>query len=178
MDFQTAGTNDYDVRFQIKKSSSVVGSGYLNIQGNTILQNGYLTINFKNGQSLPNAVIYTIPFTTNTLPTGFSKNDIGGGYSSTITNNSGYDRTIVMGGNMSLNGGGGGFLLFYVGQGSTRLFTFQAPIVNGSTSVTASFTFKVSDGQTIFFNAYQNSGATQTIRNDGVRRSRVYGQVL
>jgi hypothetical protein len=182
MDFQTAGTQDYDVRFQIKKTSNTVGSGYFNIQGNTILQNGYLAINFKDGQSLPNVVIYTIPFTTNTLPTGFTKNDIGGGYSSTITNNSGYDRTLVMGGNMSLNGGGGGFLLFFVGtlsgSSTVRLFTFQAPIVNGSTSVTGSFTFQVSNGQTIFFNAYQSSGATQTIKNDTLRRSRVYGQVL
>jgi hypothetical protein len=87
-----------------------------------------------------------------------------------------------MGGNMSLNGGTSGFLLFFVGTlsgaSTVRLFTFQAPIVNGSTSVTGSFTFKISNGQTIFFNAYQSSGATQTIKNDTLRRSRVYGQVL
>jgi hypothetical protein len=52
-----------------------------------------------------------------------------------------------MGGNMSLNGGNSGFLLFFVGTlsgaSTVRLFTFQAPIVNGSTSVTGSFTFKI-----------------------------------
>jgi hypothetical protein len=32
MDFQTAGTQDYDVRFQIKKTSNTVGSGYFNIK--------------------------------------------------------------------------------------------------------------------------------------------------
>jgi len=178
MDFQTNGTNDYAVRFQIKKSSSVVGSGYLNIQGNTILQNGYLAINFRDGTSLPNGTTRNVEWTSNTLPTGFTKNDIGGGYSTTLTNNSGYDRTLVMGGNLSINTGSSGFLLIWLGQGSTRIFTFQAPIENGSISVTISFTFKVSNGQTIFFQAYQNSGGTRTIANNGVRRSRVYGQIL
>ena len=178
MDFQTAGTNDYDVRFQIKKSSNTVGSGYLNVQGNLRLQNGYLAINFRDGTSLPNGVVRNVEWSSNTLPTGFTKNDIGGGYSTTLTNNSGYDRTLVMGGNLSINTGSSGFLLIWLGQGSTRLFTFQAPIENGSISVTISFTFHIANGNTVFFQAYQNSGGTRTIANNGVRRSRVYGQVL
>jgi len=178
MDFQTNGTNDYAVRLQVKKSSSVIGTGYFNIIGNTILQKGYLTLNFRDGTSLPNGVIRNVEWTSNTLPTGFTKNDIGGGYSTTLTNNSGFDRTLVMGGNLSINTGSSGFLLIWLGQGSTRLFTFQAPIENGSISVSISFTFRVSNGQTVFFQAYQNSGGTRTIANNGVRRSRVYGQVL
>jgi hypothetical protein len=50
--------------------------------------------------------------------------------------------------------------------------------VNGSTSLTISFTYKIPNGLTVFFQAYQSSGATQTIKNDTLRRSRVYGQVL
>jgi hypothetical protein len=172
------GNSDYTVRLQTTAGTTTAGQGYLNVYGNLILPNGYIAIDFKNTQTLPHNTVYTIPFTTNTLPQGFTKNDIGGGFSSTITNNSGYDRTLCMGGNMSLNGGTSGFFNTWLGTTGARLHTFQAPLENGSTSVTMSFTYRISNGQTVFFNAYQNSGATRTIKNDGVFNSRVYGQIL
>jgi hypothetical protein len=177
MDFQTNGTSDYAVRLQVKKSSSVVGSGYLNVQGNLRLQNGFIQLFFRNGQSLPNASIQTVQFTTNTLPQGISKNNVGG-YSTQLTNNSGFDRTLVFGGNLSINTGNSGFLLIWLGQGSSRVITFQAPIENGSISVTLSYTYRWGNGTTIFFQCYQNRGGTSTILDSATRRSRVFAQLL
>ena len=156
----------------------VIDNTYSTIYNDLVLQRGYLAINFRNGTSLPNGTIRNVEWTSNTLPTGFTKNDIGGGYSTQLTNTSGRTRTLVMGGNLSINTGSSGFLLIFLGQGSTRIFTFQAPIENGSISVSIAFTYQLTNNTTVFFQAYQNSGGTRTIQNGGVRRSRVYGQVL
>ena len=67
---------------------------------------------------------------------------------------------------------------YWLGQGSNRVSTFQAPIAGGSTSVTVSFTYQIPNGSAVFFQAYQNSGATRTLRNDGLRKSIFRGQVL
>jgi len=155
-----------------------IDTTYSTIYNNLRLQNGYIDLSLRGGTSFPNGVIRNVEWTSNTLPTGFTKNDIGGGYSTQLINNSGYDRTLVMGGNLTINGGTSGFLLVWLGQGSNRISTFTAPLENGSTSVTISFTYKIPNGATVFFQAYQNSGATRTLENSANRRSIFRGQVL
>jgi hypothetical protein len=155
-----------------------IDTTYSTILNDVVLQKGYIQLFFRNGQSLPNGSIQTVQWTSNTLPTGFTKNNVGGGFSTQLTNTSGRTRTLVMGGNLSINTGNSGFLLIWLGQGSTRLFTFQAPIENGSISVSIAFTYQIANNATVFFQAYQNRGGTSTILDSSTRRSRVFGQIL
>jgi hypothetical protein len=156
-----------------------IDTTYSTILNDVVLQKGYLDLYFRNGQSLPNGSIQTVQFGSfSTLPTGFTKNDVGSGYSTQLTNNSGRARTLVMGGSFHINGGTSGFLLIWLGRGSSRLFTFVAPLENGSASVTLSFTYKIDNGQTVFLQCYQNSGATRLVESSANRRGRLYGQVL
>jgi len=156
-----------------------IDNTYSTILNDLVLQKGYLDLYFRNGQSLPNGTIQTVQFGSfSTLPTGFTKNDVGSGYSTQLTNNSGRARTLVMGGSFSINGGTSGFLLIWLGLGSSRLFTFVAPLENGSATVTLSFTYKIGNGQTVFLQCYQNSGATRLVESSANRRGRLFGQVL
>tara|TARA_R110002153_G_scaffold272889_1_gene442375 strand:+ start:7816 stop:11718 length:3903 start_codon:yes stop_codon:yes gene_type:complete len=157
----------------------VIGDTYSTIYNDLVLQRGYIDLYFKNGQSLPNGSIQDIQFGFfSTLPTGFEKNNVGGGYSTTLKNNSGRTRTLVMGGSLSINGGTSGFLMVYLAIGTSRLFTFLAPLANGSATVTLSFTYKISNGTTVNLKCYQNSGATRLVESNANRRGRLFGQVL
>jgi hypothetical protein len=180
IDFQSPTAVNYDNRIQsIPGVSGNTGQGYLNIDGNVRLNRGYIDLYFRSGQSLPNGSIQQVQFGSfSTLPTGFTKNDVGSGYSTELTNNSGYSRTIVMGGAFNINGGSSGFLLIFLAIGTQRLFTFVAPLENGSATVTLSFTYKISNGTTVNLKCYQNSGATRLVENSTNRKGRLFGQVL
>jgi hypothetical protein len=158
----------------------LIDTTYSTIYNNIVLQNGYLDLEFIDGQSFPNGSTLDLQWTLSTLPTGFTKNDVGSGYSTTLTNNSGIARTLVMGGSVTINGGNGGYLYVYLGIDTTRLFTFTAPIDNTSRTVTIAFTYKIPNGTTVNLKCYQNSGNTRLIQNNpaGSRRSRLFGQVL
>ena len=172
------GTNVY-IR-KANENKIVIDDTYSTIYNDLVLQRGYLDLNFRDAQSLSNNTNIVLQWTLTSLPPGFTQNDIGGGISTTLTNNSGIDRTLVMGGCVSINGGTTGYLYVYLGIGTTRLFTYTNNLQNNMRTVSIAFTYKIPNGTTISFTALQNSGSTRLIQNNpaGSRLSRVFGQVL